>query len=422
MRARLALVLATSLSLAACGGDEAAPAAGTAANPAEVQQNLLTLVPEQALSDVQEARLERIRGRGISPRVNVARSVPAAGDLLRENRTLRLGVAPGVQVVARGERVERRSESDISWAGPLQGGEGWVQMVLNGDGMVGTVTIGTEQYTIEPLGNGLHAVSKLDQTKLPPEHTADNPSGVLDAPPATNFLAAKAPDGGTVGTAALSTINVLVVYTASAAAATSNVSSLIQLAVDETNVSYVNSGVNINMVRVATAQVTYNESGRSFSQHVSALRSTTDGIMDNVHTLRNTYAADVVVLVVNDSEACGIASSIGSTASSAFAVAHYSCITGYYSFGHEVGHLQGARHDRYVDGSTTPYAYGHGYIPASKSWRTIMAYGNNCSNCTRIQYWSSPLKTYGGVAMGTTNYEDNARVLNNTAASMAAYR
>ena len=212
----------------------------------------------------------------------------------------------------------------------------------------------------------------------------------------------------------------LVVYTASAAAATSNISSLIQLAVDETNQSYVNSGININMVRVHTAQVTYNESGRSFSQHVAAVRSTTDGLMDNVHTLRNTYAADV--LVVNDSEACGIASSIGSTATSAFAVAHYSCITGYYSFGHEVGHLQGARHDRFVDGSTTPYAYGHGYIPASKTWRTVMAYGNNCSNCTRIQYWSNPLKTYGGVAMGTALYEDNARVLNLTAPTVAAYR
>lgn len=425
MRARLALVLATSVSLAACGGDDYTPSASTTMNPAEVQQNLLTLVPDQALTDVQENRLNRIRGRGISPRVHLARAASGAGDLLQQNRALRLAVAPGVQVVARGERVERRAANDISWGGPLQGeGHGWVQMVLTNDGMVGTVTIGTEQYTIEPLGNGLHAVSRLDQSKLPPEHSADNPTGVLDPPPPADFLSAKAPTDGTIGTQALSTINVLVVYTASAAAATSNVSSLIQLAVDETNVSYVNSGININMVRVHTAQVTYNESGRSFSQHVASLRGTTDGLMDNVHTLRNTYRADVVVLVVNDSEACGIASSIGSTAATAFAVAHYSCITGYYSFGHEVGHLQGARHDRYVDGSTSPYAYGHGFIPSTKNWRTVMAYGNNCSNCTRIQWWSNPLKTYPvtGQVMGTAQYEDNARVLNLTAASIAAYR
>jgi hypothetical protein len=425
MKARLALVLAASVGLAACQGDDRTPAAASAANPSEVQENLLSIVPEQGLSELQEGQLDRIRGRGISPRVNVARSAPGAGQLLRENVSLRLTVAPGLNVVATGERVQRRAENDISWGGPVQGrDDSWVQVVFTDAGMTGTVTLGTEQYSIEPLGRGLHAVSKLDQTKLPPEHSADNPTGVLDAPPPADFLSAfQAPASeGTVGATALSTINVLVVYTASAAAATSNISSLIQLAVDETNQSYVNSGIDINMVRVHTAQVTYNEARRSFSQHVAALRSTTDGIMDNVHTLRNTYAADVVVLVVNDSEACGIASSIGSTATSAFAVAHYSCITGYYSFGHEVGHLQGARHDRFVDGSTTPYAYGHGYIPASKTWRTVMAYGNNCSNCTRIQYWSNPLKTYGGVAMGTALNEDNARVLNLTAPSISLYR
>ncbi|HEV2736620.1 MAG TPA: M12 family metallo-peptidase, partial [Longimicrobiaceae bacterium] len=137
-----------------------------------------------------------------------------------------------------------------------------------------------------------------------------------------------------------------------------------------------------------------------------------------------TYAADVVVLIVNDSEACGIAAAIKATATSAFAVAHYTCITGYYSFAHEVGHLQGARHDRYVDSSTSPYAYGHGFIPSTKNWRTVMAYGNNCSNCTRIQWWSNPLKTYPstGQVMGTAAYEDNARVLNGTAATVAAFR
>lgn len=423
MRARLALVLATSVGLAACQGDDRTPAAATAANPAAVQENLLTLVPEQTLSEAQQVRLEQVRGRGISPRVSLARAAADPSQLLREGKSLRLGVAPGVQVVATGQRVQRRSDSDISWSGPLQGREGWVQAVLSPEGMTGTVTVGTEQYTIEPLGRGMHAVSKLDQNKLPPEHTPDNPAGVLDPPPPANFLAAKeAAAEGTIGAQALSTINVLVVYTAAALSAAPNITSLIQLAVDETNQSYVNSGININMVRVHTAQVTYNESGKTFSQHVASLKGTTDGSMDNVHTLRNTYAADMVLLVVNDSEACGIASSIGSTAASAFAVAHYSCITGYYSFGHELGHLQGARHDRFVDASTSPYSYGHGYIPASKTWRTVMAYGNNCSNCTRIQYWSNPLKTYGGVAMGTALYEDNARVLNLTAASVAAYR
>jgi hypothetical protein len=420
MRAGLSLVLAASLTLAACQ-DNIDPSTSTAMNPAEVQENLLTLAPQARLNETQESRLSTIRGRAGSVESHVGRLSGTPAQLLKQGNALRLAVEPGVQVVAVGERVQRRADTDISWAGPVQGTHGWVQMVLGEDGMVGTVTIGTQSYSIEPLGNGLHAISRIDQNKLPPEHGPDNPTGVLDpAPPHTPLSSLSTSD---VTTSALTTLNVLVVYTAKAAAATSNIGSLIQLAVDETNQSYVNSGININMVRVHSAQVSYNENG-SFSQHVSRLRGTTDGYMDNVHTLRNTYAADVVVLVVNDSEACGIASSIGSTASTAFAVAHYSCITGYYSFGHEVGHLQGARHDRYVDASTSPYAYGHGFIPSTKNWRTVMSYGNNCSNCTRIQWWSNPLKTYPatGQLMGTAQYEDNARVLNLTAASMAAYR
>jgi hypothetical protein len=425
MKSRLAMVLTATLGLAACQGDNVNPSVATAANAAapQAQENLFTLVPQQALDNVQQARMATIRGRASTAEVHLARIAGAPGQLMRQGSALRIPVAPGLQVVALGENVQRRAAADVSWGGPVQGTEGWVQLVLGADGVVGTVTIGTASYSIEPLGGGVHAVSRLDQTGFPSEHPAENPSGALsDAISNAVGGAAMAKAGdGTVGIAA-TTLNVAVVYTASAASATSNIGSLIQLAVDETNQSYVNSGIAITMNRVYTGQISYSESGRSFSTHVNYLKGTTDGQMDNVHTLRNTYAADVVVLVVNDSEACGIAAAIKATASSAFAVAHYSCITGYYSFGHEVGHLQGARHDRFVDGSTSPYAYGHGFIPASKTWRTIMAYGNNCSNCTRIKYWSNPLKTYGGVAMGTATYEDNARVLNLTAATVAAFR
>ena len=421
--APLALVLAASLGLAACQDDNLTPSASSSMSAAAAaQENLLTLDPGAALSSAQSARLASIRGRSSTAEVHLARMAAAPGRMLRQGAAIRMAVAPGVHVVAAGERVTQRSADDISWAGPVRGTEGWVQMVFMEGGVTATVRVGKTQYSIEPLGNGVHAVSRIDQSGFPSEHTADNPSGALDAS-AGPVLNSKNSTGD-LSTMALTTINVLVVYTASAATAAGTIGSKIQLAIDETNQSYVNSGININMAKVHTAQVSYSESGRSFSQHVSALKSTTDGIMDNVHTLRNTYAADVVVLVVNDSEACGQAAAINATATSAFAAAHYTCITGYYSFGHEVGHLQGARHDRYVDGSTTPYAYGHGYIPPSKGWRTVMAYGNNCSNCTRIQWWSSPLKTYPstGEVMGTTQYEDNARVLNLTAPTVAGFR
>jgi hypothetical protein len=422
MRTRLSLVLLGSLGLAACQGDAIVPATQTMNAPA--QRTLLTLVQGPSLNRSQGEMLGAIRGRSSAAEVHLARVAPEPAGMLQQGSALRMEVAPGVEVTAVRQAVQTRGASDISWGGSVQGQHGWVQMVLAEDGIVGTVTIGETQYSIEPLGNGLHAVSRIDQSGFPAEHAPENPNGTPSDVSDLGFRAAKGGGEDTFGTSALSTINVLVVYTASAASASGNIASRIQLAVDETNQSYANSGISINMVRVHTAQVTYSESGRSFSQHVSALRSSTDGVMDNVHTLRNTYGADVVMLVVNDSEACGIASAINATATSAFAVAHWSCITGYYSFGHEIGHLQGARHDRFVDSSTSPYAYGHGFIPSSKRWRTVMAYGNNCSNCTRIQWWSNPLKTYPstGEVMGTATYEDNARVLNLTAATVAGFR
>ncbi len=423
MRMRIAL-LAASIGLAACQSDEVTPPAAPSMSAAAAQENFLTVVPEQALNNAQSSLLSTIKGRSSTAEVHLARIAGAPGRMLRQGSVVRIGVAPGVQLVAVGEKVSQRSADDFSWAGLVRGGEGWVQMVMMDGGVTATVRLGTGAvYSIEPLGNGLHAVSRIDQRGYPSEHTPDNPSGALSDALDAAARAETGGEGGSIGTQALSTVNVLAVYTAAAAAATANIGSLIQLAVDETNQSYVNSGISIDMVRVHTAQVTYKEKG-TFSQHITRLQGTSDGYMDNVHALRNTYAADVVVLVVNDSEACGIAAAINATAATAFAVAHYSCITGYYSFAHEVGHLQGARHDRFVDGSTSPFSYGHGFIPSTKNWRTVMAYGNNCSNCTRIQWWSNPLVTYPatGQAMGTVTYEDNARVLNLTAPTVALFR
>ncbi|MFL6291653.1 MAG: M12 family metallo-peptidase, partial [Thermoanaerobaculia bacterium] len=151
-------------------------------------------------------------------------------------------------------------------------------------------------------------------------------------------------------------------------------------------------------------------------------RGTSDGYMDSIHTTRNSVAADVGLLVINNASSCGLASGIGSTASTAFADAHWDCITGYYSFGHEIGHLQSARHDPATDGTLTPYAYGHGYqYLGSPKWRTIMAY--NCSGgCPRLNYWSNPNKLYNGVPMGNTTRSDNTRVLNTTRGTVAAFR
>jgi len=264
---------------------------------------------------------------------------------------------------------------------------------------------------VEPVGGGVHALIKVDQSRFPPEHPPSmqqrEQRGDIRPPARRDIQRADAPVG----------IDVLVAYTPSAAAAVSDINATIALAVAEANQSYQNSGINIQLNLVDSFQHTYTEGSNSFDQILSDFAGNA-----NVNNRRNTSYADVAVLIINKSDYCGLADAIMANANNAFAVVYYDCATGYYSFAHEIGHLQGARHDPANDPTTTPYAYGHGFQRTTAPvWRTIMAY--NCpGGCTRLQYWSNPNVLYGGVAMGTAATNHNARVLNETAATVAAFR
>jgi len=195
---------------------------------------------------------------------------------------------------------------------------------------------------------------------------------------------------------------------------------LVELAVAESNQGYANSNIGINMVLANYSTTTYATAG--MSTDLSRFRGTSDGYMDGIHAIRDANTADVGMLVANDASACGLASAIGSTAATAFATAYWDCITGYYSFAHEIGHLQSARHDPANDPTNTPYAYGHGYQAPGNVWRTIMAYNCTGAGCPRLNYWSNPSVTYGGLPMGTYDKNHNQRVLVETKATVAGFR
>lgn len=298
-----------------------------------------------------------------------------------------------------------------------------VMIVRNGDKLTGTIRKNGELYSLQPLSSGGHAIVRIDESKMPVDHPAAAYAKIYRESQYSGRLLRRqiaASDANGSIAKANAIIRVLVAYTPSAAAASGDIVGKITLAVAETNQGYVNSGIAITMQLAGTVATTYTESG-NFTTDLTRFRGTADGYMDSIHTTRNSTAADVGVLIINNSSACGLASGIGSTATTAFAAVHYSCATGYFSFGHEIGHLQSARHDPATDPTTTPYAYGHGYRSPTNAWRTIMAYDCPVS-CTRINYWSNPAKTYGGQAMGTTAVSHNQRVLNATAATVAAFR
>jgi hypothetical protein len=328
------------------------------------------------------------------------------------------------------DRVESSSLGAFSWVGNLEGVE-FSQVILTvKDGvMVGNVVAPGMFYQVRYVGDGVHAVREADQATFPPEAEpipVAPPEGAWDQP----IDGAAADDG--------STIDVLVVYTDDARAqvgGTAAIEAMIATAETETNAGYANSGITQRINVVHTAEISYNESSFDWNTTLSRFRTHGDGYFDAVTQLttglRDAYLADESVLIVKgDLQYCGIAylmSPAGSYfASSAFAVVAYNCATGYYSFGHEMGHNMGAHHDRANASGPGAYSYSYGYQAPDKAFRTVMAYNCTGGGCPRINYWSNPDVSYGGQPTGIIytdpNSADNRRTLNNTAYTVANFR
>ena len=310
--------------------------------------------------------------------------------------------------------VEERGPSARSIFGRLLGEEGDVVLVVEQGEAMGTVRTTSGLYRIEPLGRGLYAVVRVDESAFPPD---DDESQMIIDEPRRLPGAAASPAGPSHLGAPATTLNykVLVAYTPAAAAAAGNIGLLINTAISETNSAYSNSGITPRVQLAHSVQVSYTESG-SHDTDLTRFRGTADGYMDNVHALRNQYRADVMVLLINNTSLCGLASAIPATATTAFATVHYDCATGNYSFGHEIGHLQGARHDNDSGGPS----YAHGYYYSPGAWRTIMAVLR--TGVTRIQRFSTPNRTWNGVPTGTSASNDNVRRINETASTVANFR
>ena len=346
-------------------------------------------------------------------------------DALQETDTFTLNLLRDGSFNAIKERVEKRGTKRYTWFGNLAGvEESQIILTVENGSIAGNITVRGKMYQVRDIGSGVYSIHEIDQSAFSECH----PPIPIDTDPIELDVSESAmlDDGAT--------IDIMVVYTA-AAAGGGNLAAEIQLAVDETNQSYANSGINPRLNLVHTAQVTYMETGH-ISTDLNRLQNKTDGFMDNVHTLRDAYGADMVSLwVANGGGYCGVAY-LMTTVSTAFAkyafqVTARFCATGNFSFGHEFGHLQSARHDWYVDSTNNrPYIYNHGYVYPPNRWRTIMAYNTECSdlgfNCTRLQYWSNPDVLYGGQPMGIPegHYHpaDNRKTLNNTAWTVANFR
>ena len=278
---------------------------------------------------------------------------------------------------------------------------------------------------IQPTAGGKHILYVVDESRLPKGEVLITPKVQGDA------LGATVTDLGAGATTAAANVvqDVLVLYTAASAARYSQASieSQIQSAIQSANQAYQNSFVGITLNLVGLQQSTIVEQS-SMNSTVAVLQSDA-----GVARLRDQVGADMVMLVSENSDYCGLSNLMTSNSTSfapnAFGVVYSSCLSN-QSLAHELGHQQGLMHDRASSsGWAGVYAYSYGYgrcASDSTAFRDVMSYP--CGSAPRVLLFSNPNVTWNGYPAGVSyemdpaNSAEAARSLNNTAATVAAFK
>jgi hypothetical protein len=346
---------------------------------------------------------------------------------------LSIPLPDGRELHAQRERIaEDRGRGHKSWIGTFIDEPGSIAVFSTVRGVTtGFITYGAETWEIMPGEAGQHVLYRVDESKLSAEDTVLVPD-VTDS----DLVAVGdygADSASTEATTSGYVHDLLVVYTPKVRSmyGQATLESMVQNAVQLANQAYQNSRIGITLNLVGLQEIAYVESGK-IDTTLADLQGGSDGKMDSVHRLRDSVGADVVSLVAEDSSICGIAWSMrtesASNSATAFNVVKPGCLS-QHSLAHEIGHNQGSMHDR--DSTTNvgvfPYSYGfRRCMSDGTGFRTVMSY--SCTGAKRVAWFSNPNVYYNGYAMGIP-YEskpassaDNARSMNNTADTVAAFR
>lgn len=366
----------------------------------------------------------------------------ALGAALREGAALALPLFGELSIVAEGRRVFHNRSGSTSWVGAIRGEEAGLVVLVSRQGVTlgsirtrgGLFLLSYAGQTAE--GGHMHVLHQVDEDapsfhELPPtpvQLSADRLAAAAQLQ--ERMTAGQEPqDDGSIQ-------DLLVVYTPRAVSEVGGVvamENLIDLGVTETNLSYEFSGIAHRLRLVHTAQTDFDEMA-ALGDPRDLLQGTDDGVMDEVHGVRDQVAADLVKLILSGGVGCGRAFIMNeiSVAFEAFAFCWTShvCLSPGYTFQHELGHIQAGRHQRNAPVDDSPFPFNFGYTDPVNRFRTIMAAGDaECPNgCPRRLAWSNPdvddPKTGApmGIPEGDPLAADMRKTLNATAWVVANFR
>jgi hypothetical protein len=285
-------------------------------------------------------------------------------------------------------------------------------------------------YLVEPDPESLQALEGDSGPTAPQEQ--------LLQPPATPVVAS---EGGTVvplaGVGAPATIDVMVAYTPAAKtwanANEGGISNTINQLMAKAQLACDNSQTYITMRLVHAPEVTYTETTNA-NTDLTRLTSTNDGVMDDVHTLRTTYGADLVVLLEFTDSTGGIGWLLNSASGApthGFSITRVQQASWSFTAIHEIGHNMGAHHHKLQTTQPGPglYSYSAGWRWTNNSshYCDLMTYENGSYFAdgitnSRVAYFSDPAISLNGIPTGDATDGNNALTLRQVKHTVAAYK
>jgi hypothetical protein len=348
--------------------------------------------------------------------------------------TVRLPFRDGKSITLVRSKSSVLKDGGVSWRGVVEEtGERAALMLWGNAVLTGYFAYKGTIFAVESAGGDIHAFTELGRGANIPDHPV--PTSVRDNAPISAREEPPTPRSSplepTVAPLADAerqsleskqiTIDVMLLYTRNVANRyIRDPADLLMIAIEDANETFRNSGLgNISLRLAHTQLVEYDGSAGDQFNHLYTM---VDGLgpFKDVKKLRNEKHADIVGLIIDNPNGCGLSTRIGPDSDEAFFVVHHACAAITMSITHEIGHILGVRHDRYADASDAPFAYGHGYVNGTK-WRDIMSYNIGCGGCPRIPYWSNPRITYMGEPTGTAA-SDSARVILELAERVSKFR
>jgi hypothetical protein len=329
---------------------------------------------------------------------------------------------------------QRRGARNSVWRGRIAGDSTAKATLTYHEGLLfGRIETGNEVFSIHSGAGGRTIIERIDTDSFKPEWSHDYAShGQERIPPISGDAATPssstdttAPSAAADGTVEMVLMSVYTPQARAAAGGATQIRAQIQAAVDQANTAFINSHMIARFYLGHTEEVAYNDSGN--------INTDLDWVTGDagVASLRDTYSADMVSLIVENGGAyCGVGwiqrNPGSSFAPYAFQVTDRGCLPN-STLAHEHGHNMGMEHnpENSSVGSTPsaasdPWSFGHW---VSGQFATIMTYNSICpSYCPRVLVFSNPDVLYNGFPTGIPDQRDNARTGDSTAAIVAAFR